>query len=150
MNKSVYHPQSWRGWWDFGCGALGDMACHIMDCPQWALHLDVPDTIEMVSSSELVPEMPPVMSVLRYTFPARRELPPCTLTWYDSGQKPPKPPEMEAAELESNGSLFIGDKGKIFVGVYGEKPRLLPESTMADYKHPPKTIPRAVPKTRRT
>ena len=140
--KNYYHPVSWRGWWDFGCGALGDMACHIMDCPQWALKLGPPDTVEMVSSSERVPEMPPVESILRYEFPARGELPPCTLTWYDSGQKPPKPAEMEAEKLDDNGTLLIGDKGKIFVGVYGSNPRLLPESRMADYKRPAKTIAR--------
>jgi len=82
------------------------------------------------------------MSILRYEFPAREGLPPCALTWYDSGQKPPKPPELEADYLDSNGSLFIGDKGKIFCGVYGEKPRLLPESSMADYKRSDKSIPR--------
>jgi predicted dehydrogenase len=138
----IYHPFAWRGWWDFGCGALGDMACHIMDCPQMALKLGPPDTVEMTSSSELVPEMPPVKSILRYEFPARDDLPPCALMWYDSGQKPPRPAELEAERLESNGILFIGDKGKIITGVYGEKPMLLPESSMADYKRPPKTIPR--------
>ncbi|HZM06413.1 MAG TPA: hypothetical protein VFC44_25710, partial [Candidatus Saccharimonadales bacterium] len=65
-----------------------------------------------------------------------------TLMWYDSGQKPPRPPEMEAAQFEDSGSLFIGEKGKIICGVYGEKPRLLPESSMADYKRPSPTIPR--------
>ncbi len=140
--KSVYHPFSWRGWWDFGCGATGDMACHIMDCPEWALKLGPPDTVEMVSASERVPEMPPLESILRYEFPARGELPPCSLLWYDSGQLPPKPAEMEAEKMEENGILFIGDKGKIITGVYGENPRLLPESSMADYKRPPKTIPR--------
>jgi len=69
-------------------------------------------------------------------------MPPCTLMWYDSGQLPPKPAEMEAEKMEDNGMLFIGDKGKIVTGVYGEKPVLLPESSMADYKRPPKTIPR--------
>jgi predicted dehydrogenase len=141
-SKFVYHPASWRGWWDFGCGAVGDMACHIMDCPQMALKLGPPDTVEMVSSSERVPEMPPVESILRYEFPARGDMPPCTLTWYDSGQKPPKPAEMEAEKLEGNGTLLIGDKGKIFCGVYGEKPRLLPESSMADYKRPAPTMAR--------
>ncbi len=142
LSKGVYHPFSWRGWWDFGCGALGDMACHIMDCPQWALKLGPPTSVELVSSSERVPEMPPVMSILRYSFPARGELPPCALTWYDSGQKPPRPAELEAAQLDNNGALFIGDKGKIICGVYGARPHLLPESSMADYKRPPKTIPR--------
>jgi len=143
LGKNVYHPFDWRGWWDFGCGALGDMACHIMDCPQMALKLGPPDTVEMTSSSTpQVPEMPPLESVLRYEFPARGELPPCTLMWYDSGQKPPKPAEMEAEKMDANGILFIGDKGKIIAGVYGEKPQLLPESSMVDYKRPAETIPR--------
>jgi predicted dehydrogenase len=142
MSKSVYHPFSWRGWWDFGCGALGDMACHIMDCPQWALKLGPPTSVELVSSSERVPEMPPLMSVLKYEFPARESMPPCALTWYDSGQKPPKPAELEADNLEDNGMLFIGDTGRILCGVYGDKPRLLPESRMVDYKRPAEMIRR--------
>jgi predicted dehydrogenase len=140
--KIVYHPANWKGWWDFGCGAVGDMACHIMDCPQMALKLGPPDSVEVISSSERVPEMLPLQSLLRYQFPARGAMAPCTLTWYDSTQKPPRPAEMEAAELDSNGTLLFGDKGKIFCGVYGSNPRLLPESSMADYKRPPKTIPR--------
>jgi predicted dehydrogenase len=142
MAGHVYHPFSWRGWWDFGCGALGDMGCHVMDGADWALKLGAPASVELVSSSERMPEMPPNSSILRYEFPARGEMPSCTLMWYDSGQKPPRPAELEAAELEDNGSLFIGEKGKIICGVYGEKPRLLPESSMADYKRPSKTIPR--------
>jgi predicted dehydrogenase len=145
MAGHVYHPFSWRGWWDFGCGALGDMGCHIMDGADWALKLGAPTSVELVSSSARTPEMPPDSSVLRYNFPARGDMPACALTWYDSGQKPPRPAELEAAELEDNGTLFIGEKGKIITGVYGEKPRLLPESNMADYKRPAKTIPR-VPK----
>jgi hypothetical protein len=85
----------------------------------------------------------PVKSILRYEFPVRGDMPACTLMWYDSGQKPPKPAEMEAEKLDSNGILFIGDKGKIIAGVYGAKPQLLPESSMIDYKRPPETIPRA-------
>jgi hypothetical protein len=122
--------------------ALGDMACHIMDCPQWALKLGPPDSVELVSCSERVPEMPPMRSILRYQFPARGELAPVTLTWYDSYQVPPKPPEMEGIMEGGNGSLLIGDKGKIVVGSYGSSPKLLPESSMADYKRPEKTIPR--------
>jgi predicted dehydrogenase len=143
MAGHIYHPFSWRGWWDFGCGALGDMGCHVMDGADWALKLGAPTSVEVVSSSERVPEMPPDSSILRYEFPARGDMPPCVLMWYDSGQKPPRPAELEAKELEDNGSLFIGEKGKIICGVYGEKPRLLPESSMADYVRPEQTIPRA-------
>jgi predicted dehydrogenase len=142
-NTHVYHPQSWRGWWDFGSGALGDMACHLMDGPQMALKLGPPDTVEMISSSEHVPEMPPLKSILRYEFPARGDFPPCTLTWYDSGQKPPRPAEMEAEKMGGSSMLLIGDKGKMMCDGYCANPRLLPESSMADYKRPPKTIPRA-------
>jgi hypothetical protein len=88
--------------------------------------------------------MPPLSAILKYQFPARGALPPVTLTWYDSGQKPPKPPEMEGelgGELAS-GMLFVGSKGKIIAGVYGANPKLLPESSMLDYKRPDPTIPR--------
>jgi predicted dehydrogenase len=138
----VYHPNIWRGWWDFGCGPIGDMACHIMDGANWALKLGAPSAVEVVHSSGATADMPPEQSIIKFEFPARGELVPCSLTWYDSGQKPPKPTESEAGELEGNGALLIGDKGKILSGCYGENPRLLPESQMADYKRPPRIIPR--------
>ncbi|MGP8236040.1 MAG: Gfo/Idh/MocA family oxidoreductase, partial [Limisphaerales bacterium] len=142
ISGSPYHPNAWRGWWDFGSGALGDMGCHLIDCPQMALKLGPPTSVEMVSSSQCFPETLPIESVLRYEFPARDEMPPCTLTWYDSGQQPPRPAELERKRLDSNGVLFIGAKGKIICGCYGVKPQLLPESSMAEYKRPPKTIAR--------
>lgn len=147
--QNVYHPFNWRGWWDFGCGALGDMGCHIMDGANWALALGAPEKVELLSHSELVPEMAPDSSIIRYHFPERTRdiygkkvtFPACTLTWSDSGQKPPKPSEMEK-ELEANGSLFIGEKGKLICGTYGENPHLLPESLMNDFKKPSPIIPR--------
>jgi predicted dehydrogenase len=140
--RVVYLPTNWRAWWDFGCGALGDMGCHIMDGANWALKLGPPATVEIVDSSPLCAETPPSWCILRYHFPARGDMPPCTLTWYDGGKQPPKPPEMEGDKFDGNSSLFIGDKGKILSGCYGERPRLLPESSMADYKRPPQIIPR--------
>jgi predicted dehydrogenase len=138
----VYQPIAWRGWWDFGCGALGDMACHIMDGANWALKLGAPATVEIVDSAPLCAESPPAWAILRYHFPARGEMPPCTMTWYDGGKMPARPPEMEGEKFEGNASLFIGDNGKILSGCYGERPRLLPESSMADYKLPAPTLPR--------
>jgi predicted dehydrogenase len=139
----VYLPHVWRGWWDFGCGAIGDMACHIMDGAYWALKLGAPTSVELAGSSKpVVRDMPPWASIIKFQFPARGDMPPCTLTWSDGGQKPPKPAEMEAAQFEDDGALFIGDKGKIVTGVYGENPHLLPESSMVDYKRPAQTIPR--------
>jgi hypothetical protein len=113
-----------------------------MDGPYWAAKLDAPSTVELVKSTKVMPEMAPWASVIQFQFPARGDLPPCSLTWYDGGQKPPKPPEMEAAKLDDNGALLIGDKGKIVTTAYGEKPQLLPESRMAGYKWPAEIIPR--------
>jgi hypothetical protein len=141
----VYCPFVWRGWWDFGCGAIGDMACHIMDGPYWAAKLGAPSTVELFKSTKLMPEMAPWASVIQFQFPARGDLPPCSLTWYDGGQKPPKPPEMEAAKLDDNGALLIGDKGKLVARTYGENLHFLPESRMVGYKWPAQTIPR-IPK----
>jgi predicted dehydrogenase len=138
----VYVPAVWKGWWDFGCGPIGDMACHIMDGAYWSLKLGPPSSVEVVESTGPTADMPPLASILRFHFPARGEMAPCSLTWYDHGARPPKPPEMEAQQLDDNGALLIGDKGKIVTGCYGEHPRLLPESLMVDYKRPPEIIPR--------
>ncbi len=146
LGRNVYHPFDWRGWWDFGCGAIGDMACHIMDGPFWALKLGAPTTVDLVKSSKLMPEMAPWASVIKFEFPARGDMPPCSLTWYDGGQKPARPTELEAGqELEDNGALLIGDKGKLVAGTYGENLHFLPESRMVGYKWPAQTIPR-IPK----
>ena len=141
-DRRIYHPFAWRGWWDFGCGALGDMACHVMDGANWALKFGSPASVEVVDASPVSVDMAPNWSIIRYQFPEREGLPPCTYTWYDGGKKPEKPKEMEAERWESSGTIFIGDKGKIMCGEYIGRPRLLPESSMADYKRPDPTIPR--------
>jgi predicted dehydrogenase len=141
--RPVYLPHVWRGWWDFGCGSIGDMACHIMDGADWALKLGAPTKVELVAvSKNTTVDMPPWSSIIKFHFPQRGDMVPCTLTWYDGGAKPEKPAEMEAATMETNGALYIGDKGKIVGGEYGENPHLLPESLMAEYKRPDPTIPR--------
>lgn len=139
--RSVYHPFSWRGWWDFGCGALGDMGCHVLDGPNWALKLNNPTSVEIVDSSELFTESAPAWAILKYEFPQRGSMPPVTLKWYDGGKMPEKPKEMEK-EFPESGSLFIGSKGKIVADTYGMNLSLLPESKMKDYVKPPQTIPR--------
>lgn len=141
-DRRIYHPFAWRGWWDFGCGALGDMACHVMDGANWALKFGSPTSVEVVDSAPVSVDMAPNWSIIRYQFPERHGLPPCTYTWYDGGKKPERPKEMEAENWESSGTLFIGDKGKILCGEYIGRPRLLPESSMAEYKRPAQTIPR--------
>ncbi len=133
----VYNPFVWRGWWDFGTGALGDIGCHAIDPVFRALKLGYPTSIE--SCCTLVNnETYPVASRVTYEFPARGDLAPVTLHWYDGGMRPPRPAEMEdGRRLGTNGSLYIGDKGKILDG------RLLPESRQKEYGRPPKKLERS-------
>src|SRR5207249_6044886 len=84
----IYHPFTWRGWWDFGTGALGDMACHTMNMPYMALDLRDPIAVEAESSGHNK-ESYPKWSIIRFTFPARGERPGLTLVWYDGGKTPP-------------------------------------------------------------
>lgn len=139
---AIYHPFGWRGFWDFGCGALGDMGCHIMDPAVWALKLKAPTSVEPVEIEGVSDDMAPSAAVLRYQFPSRDGLPPVTYFWYDGKKQPAKPKEMEAAGLQGNGTLFIGSKGKLVCEAYGGNPTLLPESRMKDYVKPPQSIPR--------
>jgi hypothetical protein len=95
-------------------------------------------------SLDLNPDIHPIASVVTYQFPARGDLPPVKLTWYE-GIRAPRPLELEDGRRlghAEGGSLFKGTKGKLVGGVSGEDPRLIPESRMKEYKLPPKTIPR--------
>ncbi len=138
---AIYHPFGWRGFWDFGCGALGDMGCHIMDAAAWALKLGAPSSVEPVEVVGVSDDMAPSASVLKYQFPARDGLPPVTYFWYDGGKRPTKPAEMQA-ELQGNGTIFVGSKGKLVCEAYGGKPTLLPETRMKDYAKPSQVIAR--------
>ena len=137
-----YHPRLWRAWWDFGSGMLGDMGCHHMDAPYWALDLQNPTRIEPITT-RVTSERAPERSTVRYEFPATEDRGPVTLYWYDGDLKPPRPPEMEAGRsLRRTGILFVGEDGCLQSGHIGEDPVLLPVSRMADFDQPPKSIPR--------
>ncbi len=141
----AYAPHDWRGWWDFGCGAIGDMACHIMDTPVWALKLRDPDTVHAYSTP-FNNETYPLASVVHYEFPAREDMPPAKLTWYDGGMMPERPPELEPGRMmgdQDGGVLLVGENGSIMCGCYGRNPRIIPETKMQDFEPPPQTIPRS-------
>ena len=140
--SSAYVPFDWRGWWDFGTGALGDMGCHIIDHPYWALKLGYPTSVE-ASSTHIHSETAPLASLVTYHFPARGELPPVRMVWYDGGIKPPRPEELEPhEEWPVDGVLYVGDRGKIMHKSHGGKPTLLPMSRMNDFQRPDETLPR--------
>ena len=147
----AYTPWNWRGWWDFGTGALGDMACHIMDPIIWALGLKYPTKV-IASSTLSNYYSAPMAETITYTFPARPakgkvKMPEVKVYWYDGGLMPPRPEELEPGVMmgDSNGGLlFIGTKGKIMTGCYGMNPTLLPFSRMETYERPPHVLRRIV------
>ncbi|MBZ5729140.1 MAG: Gfo/Idh/MocA family oxidoreductase [Acidobacteriia bacterium] len=196
-----YLPANWRGFYDFGCGALGDMACHILGAPNLALKLGAPTSVECVSKEGVSGFMFPKKSVIKFEFPARGSMPPVKLFWYDALTEQPKIPGVpegeylgdlpapsrapaeaagaggrrggrgsggdEAPRTETtgrvfnwaqiewlrenpptrpavpNGSLFIGDKGMITTGTYGEVTRHLPVEKMKDYSFPQEVLTRS-------
>jgi predicted dehydrogenase len=131
----AYHPWTWRNWLDFGTGLLGDLGCHKLSTVFKALNLGHPSSVEG-SATKLSSETYPLGEIVRFEFPARGHQPPVTLTWYDGGLKPPRPPELHPDDPLGD-VLYLGEKGKLM----GQ--RLLPESRMESYVKPPKTLPRS-------
>ncbi|MCC7002259.1 MAG: Gfo/Idh/MocA family oxidoreductase [Gemmatimonadaceae bacterium] len=143
-----YAPFNWRGWWDFGTGAMGDMACHIMDAAYWTFGLKYPSRITP-ESTVLFAETAPAMQRITYEFPAMGNRPGVTLNWRDGSLVPPRPegyPEDQAWPHDpTGGQLWIGDKGMILAGTYAENPRLLNETLNAEIKAKP--VPVKYPRT---
>ncbi len=143
----IYCPTTWRGWYDFGTGALGDMGCHIIDPPFWALKLGAPTRVEASTTHykpEVASETYPRASVVRYEFPARGDMPSVKLTWYDGRLLPPRPKDLDAGrKLGTNGTVLIGENGSIMHGSHGAGGvRIIPEKKMRAYDRPPQTLPR--------
>jgi hypothetical protein len=188
LSGHFYQPGNWRGFYDFGCGALGDMACHILGAPNLALQLGAPASVECIQMEGPSEFMFPKKSVIRYDFPARGSMPPVKLFWHDGLKEAPQIPGVPEGELlgdlperpsprrdESrglrrlpvssatcsttrsssheerpgrretypDGSLFIGDKGMITTGTYGEETRLIPVEKMKDYQFPQPVLTRS-------
>lgn len=138
---AVYHPWNFRGWWDFGTGALGDMGCHHLNTLFKVLKLGHPTSV-WASSTKAMPEATPLASTVAWEFPARDRLPAVTVYWYDGGIKPPQASELEGGrKWPEEGNLYVGTKGKI-LGDNGSG-RIIPESKMQSYKLPPKILPRS-------
>jgi predicted dehydrogenase len=138
----IYHPFNWRGWVDWGQGALGDMGAHLIDHPFWALELGMPTTIETVSTPFNGASYP-TATMTHYEFAARGSKPAVKLTWYDGGFMPPRPEELGETKLDAGGGvLYIGSKGKLLHDTYGANPRLLPKSLHDSVGTPKQTLPR--------
>ncbi|MCX7820022.1 MAG: Gfo/Idh/MocA family oxidoreductase [Kiritimatiellae bacterium] len=141
-HEAVYHPFVWRGWWDFGTGALGDIGCHEINPIFWALdEMKGPFSVE-AESGPFTEDMYPEWSIVTYTFARPAGRPPLKLIWYDGGRKPPRPEALEPErdwEKMDHGELYIGERG-VMLGS-----RLLPEAAMREYagRAPPPSLPRS-------
>jgi predicted dehydrogenase len=152
----TYMPYNWRRWWDFGGGTMADMACHHMDLPFWALNLRHPTKV-VAEGSKLHPETAALWLIAHYDFPARGDLPPVKLTWYDGGKRPPHfqkplplPPPLKGEGVGGgvmlpqwgDGTLFVGEKGMILAD-YGRH-LLLPEVQFKGFTPPKPSIPNSI------
>jgi len=140
----IYLPFRWRAWWDFGTGVLGDIGCHQLSTLFKGLKLGHPQTIEACSTNwqqgpEIANETAPLASIVRFRFAPTADHGPVQIIWYDGGMQPTRPEELEAGRpfAVNDGIMYVGDKGKML----GH--RLIPETRMADFGKPEKTLPRS-------
>ena len=142
----LYHPFNWRGFWDFGCGALGDMACHEVDPVYWALQPGAPTVVELVDSTPFgEADMFGKESTVRFEFPADGDRPGFHLYWYEGGRKPARPDGLERdTELEGEGAIYYGTKGSMIALPNARSaPRLLPSERHAAHGDPEPMIERS-------
>ncbi|HVT41236.1 MAG TPA: Gfo/Idh/MocA family oxidoreductase [Gemmatimonadaceae bacterium] len=144
----VYHPFNWRGWVDFGMGALGDMGAHLIDQAFWALDLQYPVSLEATSTPwggpSRKPATYPLATSVHYQFPARGKQPPVKMSWTDGGLYPTRPdilPDDYVLSAEGGG-ILIGEKGILIHETYGNNPRVWPDACMQAALAVPKSLPR--------
>ena len=136
----LYHPFNWRGWVDWGQGALGDMGAHLMDFPVWSLKLGLPTVIE-TEATPFDGVCYPNATTTYFEFAARQGMPPVKLTWYDGGLMPPDPEELEGEQLDpAGGVLYVGKKAKLLHYTAGG--RLIPNKKHNQYGPPKERLPR--------
>lgn len=141
----VYHPLTWRGFWDFGSATLGDWACHTLDAPFWVLDLGPPKRVSIVNIDPIHETFTPRSSHVRFDFPARGDKPPVSLHWYDGGQRPPVPLDWDRTkEWPGSGMLMVGSKQTLMTGPRPDSPRLLNDAVWEEFRKnmPGETIPR--------
>ena len=154
----TYHPFGWRAWQDFGAGAMGDMGCHVLDAAFTILKLGAPTSVISTLAYNFLPPVPgesgfgkrveyndsyPPSSLIHLSFPERGAMPPVKLHWYDGGLLPERPEDLEPDRtMPESGTIFVGDKGKMWCETYSESPRLIPETAMQAFQRPPKSLPR--------
>jgi hypothetical protein len=140
---TAYHPKVWRCWWDFGSGMMGDRGAHTLGPVFAALKLGPPTSVEATSCGG-TEEVHPLSAIITYRFPARGDLPPVKLTWYEGIRAPLPEGCHDPKEIgdPEGGVLFKGSKGTLTCGVYGNGARLIPEARMKEFQPPPKTLPR--------
>lgn len=140
-----YAPVRWRGWWDYGCGPLGDIGCHTFDAPFWALDLGIPTKIEVERQEPPGAGFISMSSVVTYHFPARGNKPPVTLKWFERGTDVPKPKCWEAGKhLDGEGGMYMeGSKETLYhAGMRPNSPHILPNSRYVEIKGKLKEIPK--------
>jgi predicted dehydrogenase len=162
------HPHEWHGWYDFGNGSIGNMGCHILDGVFWALKIEHPTSMEVEMNRGGSEERYPTGSRIRWDVPARGNLPPVKVYWYEGLNKtttarpsrglqqavgearnlPPLLAELqkkypdEQWSLRDGFTLYVGEKGVIYTGCYGDRMHILPMEKMQETPAPPKTLPR--------
>ena len=159
--SSAYHPWNWKPWWDFGTGTVGDMCCHTLHAYFQELKLHAPTTVYATGSTRYdgkikkieTPECQSSANMVTWEFPAREDLPPTNVHWYDGGMHPHRPLELDhSLDMPHSGVLFVGEKGKLLSGYGGGNPfkdrgnsggLLLPEESFPGFQDPPKTMRRA-------